>query len=166
LAGYNKYNPDIKEPSMKSSLVKAVSTLALVSTLMGVAGNAMAIDMVLIVPQAIVAMTGRMNFAPFSYTASAVNEATAGYRSGLNNIIGVMMLPFAILDEKTNEISVNASDLKDLAYSDSEIAQYQNDLNKLSTLSVEQKVSTKADLENVLSSLDLGIVAKEQLRIK
>jgi hypothetical protein len=143
---------------MKISLKNSLAVVALSSMFIG---NAMALDVVLLVPQALLGSS-----RPFENTARALYTAGDSMETTISQLISVVLIPFALLDESTNQISVNSSDLKDLAYSDAEISQYQNDLQKLSSASTDQKISSKEDLENLINSLDLGIVAKEQLRIK
>jgi hypothetical protein len=140
-------------------------TLAAFALMMTIAGNAMAIDVVMLVPKLINTMTGGPTGGQyyFSYTSDAGRNVRG---APLNAIYRILLVPFAILDQETQTLTVNAADLSQLDYSLQEIAEYSNDLDKLSKLTATTSFSSKEEVKNALDSLELGTIAKEQLRLK
>lgn len=81
-------------------------------------------------------------------------------------MVNLVLLPFAILDQKADTISVNEQDLVDLNYSPAEIEEYKNNLNEIKTILSERTFASAKEASDALNSLELGVVAKEQLRLK
>jgi hypothetical protein len=139
-------------------LKNQLQTFLLISTLALVSANAMAIDTLMLIPNII---SGEK---VFGQTKSAVYEINNGYM----NLAGMILvaLPLAILDENTDSITVDENELLDLNYSKEEINQYGVDVRNINNLLTVQEFSSKAEMQQALDSLNLGLTARELLRIK
>jgi hypothetical protein len=139
---------------------KMLQTLSITALMLGITSSAMAIDTIVVIPQII--------------TGHSVYERTDNVLYGISNdrdVISVffdtfLMLPFAILDQKSNSINVNENDLSELNYSAEEISEYKNDILAIQDLSAARKFTSSEEARKALSTLELGVVAKEQLRLK
>ena len=136
---------------MKCIGKKLRRTIAIGSLFCVVTTNAMATDVIVF---------GLTGYGFLEQTQDTVRAMT--HTDAIGVVIGLLYLPFAILDEKTKEISTNSNDLYELGYSYSEIAEYQEDLNLIAL----KKFSSVVEAKQEISKMDLGIIAREQLRIK
>jgi hypothetical protein len=146
---------------MKISLKKSLTVLMIGSMLIG---NAMAAEIVFAPVTFVVNLTGHHTeyFNGTAVQLKSLKQAPSFYDSLLDLII----FPFVILDEKSNELSVSAQELEALSYSSEEISQYQSDLGRISELASSAEFSSVEEIKAAVSLLELGIVAKEQMRIK
>jgi hypothetical protein len=139
--------------------MKLFSTLVLTVILSTFTFNAMAMDVVMIIPN-ILSGNSRDLFGNTQYKIQRMRWY------GYNILDAVIGVPVRFLDEKVNAIEVNESDLRELAYSDEEIESYKADLNKIMNAFGTKNFSSKLEVQNALNSLDLGVIAREQLRLE
>jgi hypothetical protein len=147
-----------KGNNMKRFLV----TLTLASMFIG---NAMAVDAIIFLPNVIANATGsRVTF--FEYSKSSARSISSGYNPIESFVEAVLWFPLAILDEESNALSVNAAELEQMNYTTEEISEYKSDLTKIQQLTSNQSFSSQTEAVEAIHSLDLGIVAQEQMRLK
>jgi hypothetical protein len=137
--------------------MKLASALSLAAILATLSLNAMAVDLIMVVPNLMAGNGTRYNFRKTKNVISEINYGHSFY---------ILALPFVFLNEKTNEIQVNEKDLADLNYTAEEIAAYKTDLAKIDQLSSTTQFNSKEEAQNALSALGIGVIAKEQLRIQ
>lgn len=125
----------------------------------------MAIDVVAFVPTFITKVTG--NGGTYFKFTQQMSKDISDNPSPVGVLVQTFLfLPFAILDDAANSMTINESELADLNYSAAEIAEYKNDLTKLNNLVTNGQFASRNEAVLALQSLELGTIAKEQLRLK
>jgi hypothetical protein len=143
---------------------KVIVTLAL-ATLMGVSSNAKALDVILSPFYVAALVTNNHPGAPMTVRYLGDGISTLADQAGWGFSLGlaVFVLPFTILNEESNSLSIDVEELAKMNYSASEISEYKTDLEKINGLS--GKFTTEEDALAAFKSLDLGVIAREQIRL-
>jgi hypothetical protein len=150
---------------MKMSLKKSLVVVAMSSMFIG---NAMALDAIFFIPKVVNTILTSSSISQARLLENTENSARDVSRSynAIDALFYAFWFPFAILNEESGSVEASVSDLVDLSYTAEEIAQYESDLAKISGLVSSSTFSSQEQAAEAISALDLGIVAKEQMRIK
>jgi hypothetical protein len=151
---------------MNFSFNKTLSTLVIGATLLGSVSNAMALDSVLFIPKYVNNRGEQFEFTDNAARGLSNAMSSSPIEGVLLTAINVVLLPFAILSADSSSVSVNQTDLQALGYTSEEISAYEADVTKLQGLFGSNSFSSKEEVLGSLESLNLGVVASEQLKIK